>query len=92
MYSFNIVIFVFLWYDIYCFENHKKIWVINYKFFISYLKLFKIHVCSKTIIPIFYSVIEIMHISRILNQQNTLHHFINYQLAFLNMQNYLKIT
>jgi hypothetical protein len=54
--------------------------------------MFKIHVCSKTIIPLFYSVIEIIRISRILNQQSTLHHSINYQLAFSNMQNYLKIT
>jgi hypothetical protein len=66
--------------------------VISYKFFISHLKMFKIHVCSKIIIPLFYSVIEIMHISRILNQQNTLHHFINYKLVFLNMWTYLKIT
>ncbi len=42
----------------------------------------KFHVRSKTIIQLFYNVIEIMHISRILNQQSTLHHFINYQLAF----------
>jgi hypothetical protein len=52
--------------------------VISYKFSISHLKMFKIHVHSKTIIPLFYSVIEIMHILRILNQQNTLHYFINY--------------
>jgi hypothetical protein len=52
--------------------------VISYKFLISHLKMFKIHVCSKTIIPLFYSVIDIMHISRILNQQSTLHHSINY--------------
>jgi len=66
--------------------------VISYNIFISHLEMFKIHVRSKTIIPLFYSVIEIMHISRILNQQSKLHHSINYQLAFLNMKNYLKIT
>jgi len=59
--------------------------IINYKKFISHFEMFKIHVHSKTIIPWFYSVIEIMHISRILNQQNTLHHFINYRLIFSNM-------
>jgi hypothetical protein len=47
--------------------------------------MFKIHVRGKTIIPFFYNVTEIMHISRILNQQSTLHHFINYKLVFLNM-------
>jgi len=66
--------------------------IISYKKFISRFEMFKIHVRSKTIIPWFYSVIEIMHISRILNQQSTLHHSINYQLIFSNMRNYLKIT
>jgi hypothetical protein len=54
--------------------------------------MFKIHVLRKTIIPLFYNVIEIMHISKLLNQQSTLHHFINYELTFSNVQNYLKIT
>jgi len=34
--------------------------------------MFKIHVCSKTIVPLFYIVIEIMHISRLLNQHKKL--------------------
>jgi len=59
--------------------------VISYKFFISHLEMLKIHVHNKKIIPWFYSVIEIMYISRILNQQSTLHNSINYQLVFSNM-------
>jgi hypothetical protein len=42
--------------------------VISYKFFTSHLKMFKIHVHTKTIIPLFCIAIEIMHISRLLNQ------------------------
>jgi hypothetical protein len=42
--------------------------VISYKLFTSHLKMFKIHVHNKTIIPLFYIVIEIMQISRLLNQ------------------------
>jgi hypothetical protein len=54
------------------FENHRLFLVTNYKLFTSHLKLFKIHVHSKTIIPLFYIVIEIMHISRLLNQRKNL--------------------
>jgi hypothetical protein len=50
-----------------------------FRFFTSHLKMFKIHVHSKKIIPLFYIFIEIMHISRLLDQHKILaHHYINY--------------
>jgi hypothetical protein len=58
--------------------------VISYKFFIFYLKMFKIHVHNKTSIPFFYIVIQIMHISRLLNQHKKLKTFY-YWLTFLNL-------
>ncbi len=69
MYSFNKNIFPFLWYDIYVLKILNFFLVINYKKIISHLEMFKIHVHGKTMIPLFYSVIEIMHISRIVNNK-----------------------
>jgi hypothetical protein len=46
--------------------------LISYKFFILYLKMFKIHVHNNKNIPLFYIVIQIMHISILLNQHKNL--------------------
>jgi hypothetical protein len=62
--------------------------VISYKFFISHLKFFKTHVHSKIIIPLFLIVIEMMHISRLLNQHKKLASF--YQLL-INFFKYVKL-
>jgi hypothetical protein len=62
--------------------------VISYKFFTSHLTMFKIHVHSKIIIPLFYFVIDVMHISRLLNQHKTLASF--YQLL-VNLFKYAKL-
>jgi hypothetical protein len=50
--------------------------VISSKFCISHLQMFRIHDYNKTIIPLFYIVIQIMHISILLNQHKNLKYYI----------------
>jgi hypothetical protein len=57
--------------------------------------MFKIHVCNKTIIPLFYIVIQIMHISRLLNQLKKLESFyqllVNFLKCVILFENYIAL-
>ncbi len=77
MYSFNIIFSCFCGMIFNVLKIIDCFLVISYKFFISHLKMFKTHVHSKTIIPLFYNVIGLYIFQKYWTNKA---HYIIYQL------------